>query len=68
MLEAIEKVCLIEKPGGLIVYGNTNSTLAGGLTAAKLPFPLAYVGAGCTAQCMICSNTVNFKCSKGWLV
>lgn len=46
MLEAIEKVCLLEKPSGLLVYGDTNSTLAGGLAAAKLHIPLAHIEAG----------------------
>lgn len=63
MMIALEKVLMEEKPNALLVYGDTNSTLAAALTAAKLHIPVCHVEAGVRTLSQTSPEEVNRICT-----
>lgn len=46
MIEGIEEILLKEKPNAIVLYGDTNSTLAGAIAASKIQVPVVHIEAG----------------------
>jgi UDP-GlcNAc3NAcA epimerase len=59
MISGIEKIVLKEKPACIVIYGDTNSTLAAAIAAAKINVPIAHIEAGLRSYNKLMPEEVN---------
>lgn len=59
MIAGIEEILLNEKPNAIVLYGDTNSTLAGGIAASKIHVPVVHIEAGLRSYSKVMPEEVN---------
>ncbi len=59
MITGIEEILIKEKPNAIVLYGDTNSTLAGGIAASKIHVPVVHIEAGLRSRSKAMPEEVN---------
>src|SRR5688572_18859139 len=59
MISGIEEILVKERPNAIVLYGDTNSTLAGGIAASKIHVPVVHIEAGLRSRNKAMPEEVN---------